>query len=82
MIRRNGRYEFPEDDGAYGINDQYMLGPKYLVAPVTIQNQTSRKVYFPKGASWKHLFTKEVVVGGKWASVEAPIETFPVYTRV
>ena len=27
-------YEFPEDHGAYGINDQYFLGPKYLVAPV------------------------------------------------
>ena len=75
-------YEFPEDDGAYGINDQYMLGPEYLVAPVTIQNQTSRAVYFPKGASWQHLFTKEVVVGGKWEFIAAPIETFPVYTRV
>lgn len=75
-------YEFPEDDGAYGINDQYMLGPKYLVAPVTIQNQTSRKVYFPKGASWKHVFTGDVVVGGKSETVAAPIEEFPVYTRV
>jgi len=75
-------YEFPEDDGAYGINDQYMLGPKYLVAPVTIQNATSRKVYFPKGASWKHVFTGDVVVGGKEQTIAAPIEEFPVYTRV
>jgi alpha-D-xyloside xylohydrolase len=74
-------YEFPDDDGAYGINDQYMLGPKYLVAPVTTQNSTSREVYFPKGASWTNLFTKKVVEGGKKMTIAAPLETFPVFTR-
>jgi hypothetical protein len=34
---------------------QYLLGPKYLVAPVTTQNATSRKVYFPAGASWRDI---------------------------
>ena len=58
-----------------------MLGPKYLVAPVTTQGKTSRSVYFPKGASWTNLFTKEVVQGGKTATVAAPIETFPVFVR-
>ena len=75
-------YEFPEDGNAYGINDQYFLGPKYLVAPVTTQNATKRDVYFPAGASWKHVFTGDVVEGGKTETVEAPLETFPVYTRM
>lgn len=74
-------YEFPEDKNAYGINDQYFLGPKYLVAPVTIQNATSRSVYFPEGAKWTHVFTKEVVKGGQTLNVKAPLATFPVYTR-
>ena len=42
---------------------------------------TKRSVYFPKGASWTHLFTKEVVQGGQTKDVAAPIETFPVYVR-
>ena len=30
-----------------GINDQYMLGPDLLVAPVTVQGATKRQVTFP-----------------------------------
>jgi len=75
-------YEFPEDESSYGINDQYFLGPKYLVAPVTVQNATSRSVYFPKGASWKNIFTNDVVTGGQRITVDAPLEIFPAYERV
>jgi len=74
-------YDFPEDNASYGINDQYLLGPRYLVAPVTVQNARSRNVYFPKGAKWTHIFTKEVVDGGKSMTVDAPLDTFPVYER-
>jgi len=74
-------YEFPEDKSAYGINNQYMLGPKYLVAPVTVQGQTNRSMYFPEGATWTNLFTKEVVQGGKTMVVDAPLENLPVYIR-
>lgn len=40
-------YEFPHDAKCRGIDDQYLLGPDFLVAPVTVQNATSREVYFP-----------------------------------
>ena len=30
-------WEFPKDNMTISIDDQYFLGPKYLVAPVTIQ---------------------------------------------
>ena len=42
-------YEFPADPKCRGLNDQYMLGPKYLVAPVTVENATTRTLYFPAG---------------------------------
>lgn len=66
---------------AYGINDQYFLGPKFMVAPVTLQNATSRSVYFPKGETWVNFFTKETVTGGKTVTVSAPLDQIPVYTR-
>ena len=74
-------YEFPSDPGSFGINDQYLLGPKYLVAPVTIQGAKHQSVYFPKGASWTNVFTEEVVQGGQRLTIPTPLETFPVYTR-
>ena len=44
-------YEFPLDSGAAAVNDQYMLGPDLLVAPVTVQGATTRLVTFPGDAT-------------------------------
>ena len=74
-------YEFPDDSGCRHINDQYMLGPRYLVAPVTVQNATSRKMYFPKGVNWKHLWSAQVITGGQTLTVNAPLDQIPVYER-
>ena len=66
---------------AYGIDDQYLLGPELLVAPVTTQGATNRSVYFPAGASWEHYFTGKSVQGGQRLTVDAPLDTIPVYRR-
>merc|ERR1712118_654216 len=74
-------YEFPDDPKCVGVNDQYLLGPKYLVAPVTTQNSTNRTLYFPAGASWRDVFTGKLTRGGQTLTVAAPLDTIPVYTR-
>jgi alpha-D-xyloside xylohydrolase len=74
-------YEFPHDEHSFGINDQYFLGPSYLVAPVTKQGLRSRDVYFPTGANWKNIHTGMVYSGGKTTSVPAPLDQIPVFTR-
>lgn len=75
-------WEFPEDRNTVGLDDQYMLGPEFLVAPVTVQGATNRSVYFPKGASWKHEFDGSVVEGGQTLTIDGPLYSFPVYRRV
>ena len=78
-------YEFPGDPNAYGVDDQYLLGPDYLVAPITIQNATSRSVVFPGDASvkWQSVWDAGVVVGGGTTSVvQAPLNVIPVYKRM
>ena len=40
-------WEFPSDPDVLEINDQYMLGPRLLVAPVVVQGATSRRVVPP-----------------------------------
>jgi alpha-D-xyloside xylohydrolase len=74
-------WEFPEDQGSYGVDNQYMLGPEYLVAPVTSQGQKTKSVYFPPG-TWKNYFTGELEQGPGTKTVDtSDITIFPVYSR-
>lgn len=41
-------YEFP-DEPVGGIVNQFMLGDKFLVAPIYQKDKTSRDIYVPKG---------------------------------
>lgn len=77
-------YEFPTDAGSYGIDDQYLLGPDLLVAPISVRGATSRQVYFPAGASWRSFWSADAapVPGGSTRMVAAPLDTIPVYQRV
>lgn len=45
-------YEFP-DSGAEKITDQFMLGSRYLAAPVYEKGQHERKVFLPRG-QWRY----------------------------
>ena len=76
-------FEFPADEHAVGINDQYLLGPRLLVAPVTDYGARKRQVYFPAGARWRDFWddTAAPVPGGTTATVDAPLDKIPVYVR-
>jgi alpha-glucosidase len=71
-------YEFPHQ-GFSDCTDQFMLGDKYLVAPI-LTNENSRKVKLPKGI-W--LDDKGVIINGDTViSVEAGIDRLPYYEKV
>ena len=55
-------YEFPME-GVEEIIDQFMLGDKYLVAPVYEKGKMGREVYIPKG-TWIY-DKKEIISDGK-----------------
>ena len=73
--------DFPNDPKVADLRDEYMLGPAFLVAPVTEQGATSRQVYLPAGADWYNYWTNERVKGGQTISVAAPIDTIPLFVR-
>lgn len=73
-------YEFPEDETCWDIQDQYMFGAKYLVAPIFRLNQFSREAYLPAGR-WKLTSTGQVFQGGQTVTVDAPIKYMPVFER-
>ena len=75
-------YEFPSDPASYNVDDEYMLGPLYLVAPVTVQNATNRSVVFPIGNNWQNVWDNSIQEGGVTVVVQAPLDIIPVYKRV
>lgn len=73
-------YEFPEDETCWELQDQYMFGSDYLIAPILHLNEWKRDVYLPAG-KWMLTSTGEVFEGGRTVSVDAPIEYMPVLKR-
>ncbi|KAI1334957.1 glycoside hydrolase family 31 protein [Xylariaceae sp. FL0016] len=80
-------YEFPAEKRMWELQDQFMFGDRYLVAPVLCPGQTRRTVVLPANARWQ-LFTAsgvatgEMIEGGREIVVDAPIEYMPVFQRL
>ena len=81
-VMRTLFYEFPEDKTCWEVEDEYMYGGRYLVAPVLEAGVKSRRVYLPAGCSWQLQETGEVYAGGKWADIPVTLETMPVFIRI
>ena len=73
--------DFRDDPNVADIPDEYMFGPAFLVAPVTEQGATNRKVYLPAGSDWYNYWTNERSKGGQTIVVAAPIDTIPLFVR-
>jgi alpha-D-xyloside xylohydrolase len=73
--------DFPNDPKVADLRDEYMFGPAFLVAPITGQGATSREVYLPAGPDWYNYWTNERLKGGQTITVQAPIDTIPLFVR-
>ena len=76
-IVRAMEYSFP-GQGLADCLDQFMLGDKYLVAPM-VGPGTSREVRLPKG-TWIDE-TGRRYKGGRTHTIEVPIERIPYFTK-
>lgn len=74
-------YEFPNDEKCWELDDQYMFGSRYLVAPVMYEGMRERSVYLPAG-EWKNYHTGEILNGGHTIVANAPLEIIPVFERI
>jgi alpha-D-xyloside xylohydrolase len=88
--------DFPKDEKVYDINNEYLFGKSFLVAPVTDSMYVSRatgsaiedfstikaySVYLPKGSKWIDFWTGETYTGGKLIDVQAPIDEIPLFVK-
>ena len=71
---------FPEDPTAWFLDQQYMLGPDLLVAPV-FSAEGEVTFYLPAG-TWRNYFTNEEIVGGRWIKETHGFHSLPLYMRI
>ena len=58
----------PKDSNTFKIDDQFLLGDKYLVAPVLCEGTegiAERDIYVPKGI-WRDIISNTIIPGPKW----------------
>ncbi len=73
-------YDFPDDEQAWEIEDQYMFGPEMLVAPILYADVRERVLYLPDG-TWRNICNGEVYQGKQRITVAAPIDQLPVFVK-
>lgn len=73
-------FEFPDDEETYAIDDEFMLGPLLLVAPILKEGARSREVYLPRGR-WYDFWTDRVYEGPARVVAEAPLDRVPLFVR-
>ncbi|MEX2444848.1 MAG: TIM-barrel domain-containing protein [Alkalispirochaeta sp.] len=73
-------YQYPNDSVVWSIEDQYLLGPDLLVAPVMSAGTGVRTVYLPSG-EWMDIWTGEKLTPEKSVEVRCPVGLIPVYLR-
>lgn len=72
--------DYEEDLRVRNVDDEYLLGDSLLVAPMTIEDGTQRKVYLPAG-KWYDFWDDTVYAGGQEYLIEADYEKIPVFVR-
>ena len=80
-LMRTMFYEFPEDAECWELDDQYMFGSEYLVAPILYADQYSREVYLPQG-TWRSIHDNSIFSGGLSITCEAPADCIPVFEKI
>jgi alpha-D-xyloside xylohydrolase len=80
-ILRHLALEFPDDPAVINIDDEYLLGPAVLVAPVMEKDARERLVYLPAGEWCSFENLAERFVGGRYYRVAAPLERVPLFVR-
>eukprot|EP00698_Gefionella_okellyi_P003681 TRINITY_DN13443_c0_g1_i1.p1 TRINITY_DN13443_c0_g1~~TRINITY_DN13443_c0_g1_i1.p1 ORF type:complete len:898 (+),score=174.31 TRINITY_DN13443_c0_g1_i1:386-2695(+) len=75
--------EFPEDESTFSLDNQFLIGSGLLVRPVTEAGATTASVYLPGSSSstWYNYNTFISSAGGQTVTVDAPLETIPVFVR-
>jgi alpha-glucosidase (family GH31 glycosyl hydrolase) len=93
-LMRHLALAYPDDELATAREDEYLLGPDLLVAPVTGPGLRDRTLYLPEGRWmdwWRsvsldargapHLTAPRVLTGARETTLDAPLDELPLLVR-
>ncbi|MGC8569752.1 MAG: TIM-barrel domain-containing protein [Caldivirga sp.] len=70
--------DYPSDNAARDIEDEYMLGEYMLIAPVF--SGDTRSVYLPEG-NWYDYWSMSIIKGPTTINVNSPLSKLPIYVK-
>ncbi len=74
-------FDFPGDQTAATVQDQFMFGPAFMVCPVYTPGAVSREVYLPKGR-WINFWNGETIESkGETITAAAPLKQIPLFIK-
>lgn len=79
-VARPLAWDYPTDQLAVEMEDEFLCGDSLLVAPVLEQGATSRAVYLPPG-TWYDWWSGVCRPGGERIEVTAPLERIPLWVK-
>jgi alpha-glucosidase (family GH31 glycosyl hydrolase) len=71
---------YPRDSRAAAQDQEWLLGPDVLVAPVVVEGARIRTVYFPRGC-WRARGRSQAISGPRTQTVAAPLARLPYFAR-
>ena len=82
-VMRTLFYEFPEDEIAWLIENEYMYGDSVLVSPVMEAGVREQRIYLPsKNVIWKNCEDGKEYAGGQWIMQAVTLEAIPFFQRI
>ena len=75
--------EYPEDRNVWSIQDQYLFGDAFLIAPILrpLAESKTRHIYLPAG-SWINFWTREQIDSkGEWITQTVDLSTMPMFVK-
>lgn len=79
-VQRPLVFDHQHDPVVRDVDDEYLLGPDLLVAPVVDAGVTARQVYLPEGC-WYDWHTGDRVGRSGYLHVETPMDRIPLFVR-
>jgi hypothetical protein len=78
-------YQYPEENAAYQVKNQYFFGSELMVCPITSKGDEELKLgkvkaFIPNGL-WFDVFTGMSYTGGRTMDLFRPIDTIPVLAK-
>jgi alpha-D-xyloside xylohydrolase len=72
--------QYSDDLNVRHLDDEYLFGDSFLVAPVLERGAQTRRVYLPAG-EWVDYWSQEISTGPVWLDYPTPLGILPLFVR-